>query len=383
MVTLNNSCGSVTSDTVSLWFVGGIPTVTGSALKNPLCIGQSTTLSGMGALNYIWSDSLFNGVGFFPLVSSNYTVVGFGLGGCMDTAHVQVTVFPVPTVSGMATINPICQGQPTTLSGFGANNYLWNSSLSNGIGFSPMVTSIYTVVGIGLGGCADTASVQVTVYSAPTVTGMAIINPVCQGHTTTLAGSGAVNYYWSNGAMDKVAFVPTASQWYTVTGTGMGGCMDTSSVWLEVDPSLKLLNFSDTSISCGTQYTLNIGTGYRHYLWQDSSTTSMFTIKGPGIYSISISNACGLAADTFIVSNHKLIMPNVFTPNHDGKNDEMVLGNYYSGGHLIISDRWGHTVYQSNNYLNNWDAELVPDGMYFYNFNSDCETLKGWVEIIR
>jgi gliding motility-associated-like protein len=62
-----------------------------------------------------------------------------------------------------------------------------------------------------------------------------------------------------------------------------------------------------------------------------------------------------------------IVIPNVFTPNSDGRNDLFVIRNLtlYSHRPLTISNRWGKVVYQSSQYNNDWDGSNVPDGVYF------------------
>ncbi len=85
-----------------------------------------------------------------------------------------------------------------------------------------------------------------------------------------------------------------------------------------------------------------------------------------------------------------LKIPNVFTPNGDGKNDLFFIQSLesYNENELTIINRWGSTVYEKSNYLNDWNAEGLVDGTYFYvlkfrNTNSDWEELKGYVTIMR
>jgi gliding motility-associated-like protein len=97
-----------------------------------------------------------------------------------------------------------------------------------------------------------------------------------------------------------------------------------------------------------------------------------------------------------------LEMPNVFTPNGDGKNDEfqpVQCPRFVKSAELIIVNRWGAKVYQSNsadvslkwNGKNNKGQEL-PGGVYYYQVQVtftrlDCgappEIIKGWVELLR
>jgi len=62
-----------------------------------------------------------------------------------------------------------------------------------------------------------------------------------------------------------------------------------------------------------------------------------------------------------------IIVPNVFTPNGDNMNDYFVIRNLnlYDHRKVIIYNRWGTIVYQSEQYNNDWDGKNVPDGVYF------------------
>ncbi len=67
-------------------------------------------------------------------------------------------------------------------------------------------------------------------------------------------------------------------------------------------------------------------------------------------------------------------LPNVFTPNGDGKNDVFHPYPYQFIDHvdMTITNRWGKVVFESNDPDLNWDGKdknsgsVVPDGVYFY-----------------
>jgi hypothetical protein len=79
-------------------------------------------------------------------------------------------------------------------------------------------------------------------------------------------------------------------------------------------------------------------------------------------------------------------IPNVFTPNNDGKNDFFEILNLPdNGAELIVTNRTGTIVYRDDNYRtsNLWDGGDSPDGIYFYQLTVDGSVQNGWVEIIR
>ena len=62
-----------------------------------------------------------------------------------------------------------------------------------------------------------------------------------------------------------------------------------------------------------------------------------------------------------------ITIPNVFSPNGDGVNDFFRIRNLelYDFRPLVIYNRWGTIVYQSDRYNNDWDGKGVPDGVYY------------------
>jgi gliding motility-associated-like protein len=79
----------------------------------------------------------------------------------------------------------------------------------------------------------------------------------------------------------------------------------------------------------------------------------------------------------------KFYVPNIFTPNGDGKNDTFIIHSLPEGSRLKVYDRWGIQAYYSSNYDNSWDGGDQPDGTYFYELNTSIGTQKGWIQIIR
>lgn len=83
-------------------------------------------------------------------------------------------------------------------------------------------------------------------------------------------------------------------------------------------------------------------------------------------------------------------VPNIITPNGDGKNDVLVIKDlsFFPGSQLLIFNRWGNEVYRSENYANNWNGSGLADGTYFYILNrkeksGSITTLKGWIYLKR
>jgi CHU_C Type IX secretion signal domain len=50
---------------------------------------------------------------------------------------------------------------------------------------------------------------------------------------------------------------------------------------------------------------------------------------------------------------------------------------------LRVYDRWGALVYLNRDYDNTWDGGKQADGTYFFIFETEKSTIKGWVQLVR
>lgn len=210
------------------------PTVTANTSTNTVCAGNAITFTGGGASTYTWTGGVTDGSPFIPSSSGAYTVNGTAANGCTNTAVANVTVNNLPTVSANTTTNTVCAGQNVTLTGSGASTYSWTGSVTDGAAFAPANTDTYTVTGTDANGCQNTATVGVTVNAVPSVTANASSTAICSGDMVTLTGAGATSYSWTGSVSDGVAFSPSATDTYTVTGTDANGCSSDASVTVNV-----------------------------------------------------------------------------------------------------------------------------------------------------
>lgn len=71
------------------------------------------------------------------------------------------------------------------------------------------------------------------------------------------------------------------------------------------------------------------------------------------------------------VPENNIFLPNVFSPNGDGKNDVFkIQGQNIKGSRLLIFNRWGEKVFESNDQNTGWDGNYrngpAPLDVYFY-----------------
>ena len=101
-----------------------------------------------------------------------------------------------------------------------------------------------------------------------------------------------------------------------------------------------------------------------------------YTFSEPGSYRavVDVSNThCALDSVEFTISisESMLLVPNVFTPNGDGTNDEFrVAYRSLKEFHCWVYNRWGMLVYQWSDPARGWDGTIngqpAPEGAYYY-----------------
>lgn len=108
----------------------------------------------------------------------------------------------------------------------------------------------------------------------------------------------------------------------------------------------------------------------------------------------STANACSFSDSIKVtVSDSQIKVPNVFTPNGDGKNDEFRIA-YKSiiSFHCWVYNRWGRLVYEWTDPQKGWDGKIggkdASPGAYFYVINakgtdSKKYKLKGDINLLR
>ena len=70
--------------------------------------------------------------------------------------------------------------------------------------------------------------------------------------------------------------------------------------------------------------------------------------------------------DQYGVGDHKIRLPNVFTPNGDGINDTYLIYENLPDGFLFrVYNRWGECIYTDDNYKNTWSPQNISDGVYW------------------
>lgn len=172
---------------------------------------------------------------------------------------------------------------------------------------------------------------------------------------------------------------------YTFYYYGCGGVDSVEVVFSKQAPTI----FAPEFVECGFDAYIGLsyggdlgilsvtGPGNAVYDPNDPNGTTL-TVDQYGQYFISY-DACDSTRVVGLTFMCELIIPNVFSPNNDGINDEFIIerldADYYNKSFFTVFNRWGNVVYTNGNYgLNGvwWDGkstltgEVLSDGIYFY-----------------
>lgn len=244
-----------------------------------------------------------------------------------DETFVHKLSCTLPSTITTSSINyTLCSGSSATgtiniASPEAGVTYSWNAVGASGVSFSPVTgtttvmsytaTTSFSVVAIGTNPCGTVSTTVSTVFvnALPVVSASASPTAVCSGSTLTLNGIGANSYTWSNGVNNGVAFTPTASLTYSVTGTDVNGCSNTSTINVGII-SNPTITVTGKSVACLNQPNILTANGATSYSWSPGSVVSSTINAQPfsnTVYTVNSQAANGcMSSATFSVS---LVLP--------------------------------------------------------------------------
>lgn len=303
IVTDNNGSGCSVYDSVTV-NVLELPTVDAGSYTS-ICNGESVTLTptvgGYPTFTYEWTIDGNTVSGetqtVSPTADATYTLTVTDGNNCSNTDNTSIVVNDIPSITISASPNAVCNGSQTTLTAAGGNNYEWDNSL--GTGTNKIVTpvypsSTYTVTGTDGNNCSNTANISITVYALPNVDANADNTEICLNESVTLTGSGANSYTWTSPVNNGVAFQPTGTATYTVTGTDGHNCTNTDQITITVNPLPDAeVTASPQTICQNDTATLN-ATGGGTYSWNNSLGTGQSHEVSPlneTTYTVTVENS--------------------------------------------------------------------------------------------
>jgi len=257
-------------------------------------------------------------------------------------------------------------------------------------------------------GCKDSVAKKITVYVNKNIS---FLDSVYHCNTQVFVknqstGIKTLKWYLSDGTtatQDSLTHTfPTDSTISITLITDSGAvCADTLKKTIKISIPKAGYGYSIDTCTGKVSFT-NKSEGATAYTWlfdaNDTATqpSPSFTFTAKGQYPVKlIAHAASGCIDTIthVISisngNHKLFIPNVFTPNADGYNNTFLITGLSPCDtyNLAIYNRWGQLLYHARGNYFSWDGiyqgRKLPEGAYYYVFNGRKEgRLEGIVTVI-
>jgi gliding motility-associated-like protein len=138
---------------------------------------------------------------------------------------------------------------------------------------------------------------------------------------------------------------------YTVTVTGSNGCASTENITIFYPSSITVagtITTDDATHMGMIDISITGGTSPYTYLWSNGANTEDIQSLFSGNYVVTVTTADQCAATATFTVDIPLIIPNVITPNNDGKNDDFEILNIgaYQQVRIDIYNRWGDLIFR-------------------------------------
>lgn len=362
-------------------------------------------------------------------------------GGCSDTAFINVRIYPEVNASFTYDYDT-CVAGPVIFTDYstgeaGINQWKWNFGKPGETSSQQNPSFQYTDPGdkavnlrvVDKNICSDDTTVVIQYYPAPPII---IIQPSsflgCTPATiffdnlsTPINNSYNIVWYFGDGDTSQNVISPT--HLYDKEGvydvrveiTSPLGCYidadftnlirvePTPTAAFTCDPDSALSNFNNTV------HFIDQSIGAAYWNWQlgpnfttvEQNPTHTFLDTGKVTVRLIVTHPAGckdsITKELDIRPEITWHMPNAFTPNGDGKNDD-----FYGKGVLLgvtdfrmaIWNRWGELVFETSNPDDKWNGEkrnsggISPEGVYIYEVRftgprGEPNLFKGFATIVR
>jgi gliding motility-associated-like protein len=231
----------------------------------------------------------------------------------------------------------------------------------------------------------------------------------CDGDSILLtANSGMANYLWMPPVQSGIQYYASHGGPYVLITTSTQGCTATDSIQITMTPNSLTPPVVNDTVLCAGLSTALFASGMDTLYWSHSPLFDTIIQTGPSHHTRQLfattnyfvrsqSGICKSASDTLTVfiDEHcnEILIPNIITPNNDGKNDFFpVIDGYYTLD-IKIYDRWGRLTYESTASTVSWNGKNMagnecPDGTYYYIlevhfFDQTIERQHGALMLIR
>jgi gliding motility-associated-like protein len=298
---------------------------------------------------------------------------------CTTTDSIQIDYISfTPNFLG-ANQNNLCDGEQIDLKvkdTFPGITYLWSDGSSSS--FLEVTQTGKYWVDVEVGRCKITDTIDFEFNPLP-IFNLGPDERLCEDQTLDLTiTANSSTYRWSDGttqASNTIRF-PGGLIWAEAQNLY---CKFRDSLFVDYDEYPLIDLGPDTTICDDRSVVLTAGANAEQLAWSNGSTAASIEVDKSGIYSLTATNGvCQITDDVEVTSREcyyfNVFVPNAFSPNNDGVNDNLVpyfpLGVSVQEFSMSIFDRWGNILFQTNDINSTWDGywngKLMPEGVYIY-----------------
>jgi gliding motility-associated-like protein len=212
---------------------------------------------------------------------------------CGVTYDTVLVIVSAPVLVDLGNDTTICTGSNFTFdAGLGFGTYEWQDSSTNQL-LTASTQGQYWVKVVDGVGCISSDSVFLTVADSSVAVNLGNDTAVCDGNIVSLnAGAGYDQYLWQDNSTNQ-SLTTWSSGIYWVQVTNACGKTATDSIIITVALSGSINLGNDTSICQGTSSTLDAGSEFISYQWQDGSSNQNHIVTVPGEYWVIATDSSG------------------------------------------------------------------------------------------
>lgn len=380
-------------------------TVSLTGISNVTCYGQTdgqaiaSASGGTAPYTYTWLPGNLTGASQTNLAAGTYTITATDAMNCTGDTTLTITqpnqiLVNEPNITGTQCGSSTGAIEVTVTGGSGNYTYAWNPNAGAGAYIQNLAGGSYSVVVTDQAtGCSSNATYIVPSLGGPILNNPNVTNVLCAGETTgsiTASAGGSTppyQYQVNNGPFQNSGvFSFLASGQYTITAMDAAGCENSITVTITEPASLQVSLPSTLSLcledSVELVSTVSGGVPGYTYAWSTGESNPTIWVQGvqSEIILLSITDANGCDNDASvgieIIPCGSIVynIPNVFSPNSDGTNDQFgIFSENVLSQEAIIVNRWGELMIQLNQVNQLWDGtlpsgQLAKDGVYFMKF---------------
>lgn len=336
---------------------------------------------------------------------------------CDSIIELNLSLEALPIVE-IETTGNLCSDTSMELSGGNHTTYLWSTGETTP-SISIAQSDVYTLLVQSSNGCTASDSIAVETsdlrifYSSSPVTcageqdGHLWVDSIAGGTPPYLAAlDGSV--------LENVStFEGLASNTYNLLVEDAEGCQNQIAINISEPEALTLDLGADRFLDIGDHIDLEVHTNATDFniIWQpseflDCDTCARVTIRPTEaiVYEVLLTDGKGCIVSEEIsiqvAKDGGVYIPNAFSPNQDGLNDELRI---FTNSSVVlihrfrILDRWGGLVFEMENLPPDdaglyWDGNIrgqaAPTGVYIYQvelerFDGNMEVMSGDVVLMR